>query len=311
MLTPPELVLLTDYMDNSPVTADQVRSWTRRDPILAPVVHFLQQGWPSQVDPDLTLFFSRKAELSLYEGCVLWGTRVVFPEPGQAAVLAQLHEGHPGMSRMKGLARMYVWWPGITGDIERAVRDCAECQCNQSQPAVAPLCPWSWPSCPWARLHIDYASPVDGKMFLIVIDAHSKWIEAFCTPTSTSKAVIEELRTLFSRFGLPETIVSDNGTCFVSIEFEAFLKSNGIRHHTSAPYHPASNGLAERAVQIVKKGLKKVTAGSIRDRLAKVLMSYRLTPQGTMGISPSEMLLGRRPRTLSSRTLLSGWRENC
>ena len=135
-------------------------------------------------------------------------------------------------------------------------------------------------------------------MFLIVIDTHSKWIEAFCTPTATSKAVIEELRTLFSRFGLPETIVSDNGTCFVSIEFEAFLKSNGIRHHTSAPYHPASNGLTERAIQIVKKGLKKVTAGSIRDCLAKVLMSYRLTPQGTTGISPAELLLSRRPRTL-------------
>ena len=222
----------------------------------------------------------------------------MLPEPGRAAVLAQLHEGHPGMSRMKGLAHMYVWWPGITGDIERAVRDCAECQCNQSQPAVAPLCPWSWPSRPWARMYIDYAGPVDGKMFLIVIDAHSKWIEAFCTPTSTSKAVIEELRTLFSRFGLPETIVSDNGTCFVSIEFEAFLKSNGIRHYTSAPYHPASNGLADSAVKIVKKGLKKVTAGSIRDRLAKVLMSYRLTPQGSTGISPAEMLLGRRPRTL-------------
>ena len=135
-------------------------------------------------------------------------------------------------------------------------------------------------------------------MFLIVIDTHSKWIEAFCTPTATSKAVIEELRTLFSRFGLPETIVLDNGTCFVSIEFEAFLKSNGICHHTSAPYQPASNGLAERAVQIVKKGLKKVTAGSIRDCLAKVLMSYRLTPQGTTGISPAELLLSRRPRTL-------------
>ena len=71
---------------------------------------------------------------------------------------------------------------------------------------------------PWARLHIDYAGPVDGRMFLIVTDAHSKWIDAFCTPTATSKAMIEELRMVFSRFGLPETIVSDNGT-FVSMEF--------------------------------------------------------------------------------------------
>ena len=114
---------------------------------------------------------------------------------------------------------------------------------------------------------------------------------------ATSTVVMQELRTTFTRFGLPETIVTDNGTCFISSEFEEFLQKNGIRHITSAPYHPASNGLAEWAVQIVKKGLKKVTKGSISDKLANVLLSYRITPQGTTGRAPSEMLLGRRPRT--------------
>ena len=84
---------------------------------------------------------------------------------------------------------------------------------------------------------------------------------------------------------------------FVSSEFEEFLLKNGIQHITSAPYHPASNGLAEWAVQIVKKGLKKVTKGSISDRLANVLLSYRIMPPGTKGKTPSEMLLGKRPRT--------------
>ena len=128
-------------------------------------------------------------------------------------------------------------------------------------------------------------------------DRHSKWIEAVCTPSATSSAVIEELRTLFAQFGIPETTVSDNGSCFVSAEFEAFLENNSIKHITSAPYHPASNGLAERAVQIVKRGLRKITQGSIRSRLAKTLFSYRLTPQTTTGISPGELLLGRRPRS--------------
>ena len=91
--------------------------------------------------------------------------------------------------------------------------------------------------------------------------------------------------------------MSDNGTCFVSAEFKAFLVNNGIRHITSAPYHPSSNGLAERAVQIVKKGLRKVTQGSIQSRLAKILFMYRLTPQSTTNVSPSELLLGKRPRS--------------
>ncbi len=72
--------------------------------------------------------------------------------------------------------------------------------------------------------------------------------------------------------------------------------ANGIKHLTSAPYHPASNGLAEHAVQIVKKGLKKITHGNIHIRLAQVLLTYRLTPQSTTGISPSELLLGCRPK---------------
>ena len=109
--------------------------------------------------------------------------------------------------------------------------------------------------------------------------------------------VIDVLRTLFARFGLPEMIVSDNGTCFVSSEFKQFLRKNGVRHTTSAPYHPASNGLAERAVQIIKRGLKKVTEGTMHTRLAKVLFTYRMTPQSTTGQAPAELLLGRRPRT--------------
>ena len=99
---------------------------------------------------------------------------------------------------------------------------------------------------------------------IVLINAHSKWIEAFCTPTATSAAVIEELGPLFTKFGIPETVVTDNGTCFMSAEFENFLASNGIRHITSAPYHPATNGLAEGAVQNVKRGLKKSGEGSVK-----------------------------------------------
>ncbi len=212
-------------------------------------------------------------------------------------MLIQLHEGHPGVTKMKGLSRMNVWWPGISKDIEDMVSDCTECQQHQSTPQVAPLHPWSWPIRPWARLHIDYAGPVEGHMILIVVDAHSKWIEAIPTSGSTSSVVIEELRCLFSQFGLPESIVSDNGSCFTSAEFRSFLKKNGITQVISAPYHPSTNGLAERSVQLAKRGLKKVKEGSIRSRIAKVIFAYRLVPQNTTGSSPSELLLRRRPRS--------------
>ena len=92
----------------------------------------------------------------------------------------------------------------------------------------------------------------------------------------------------------------DNGPCFVSKEFETFLSKNCIKHVTSAPFHPATNGLAEHAVQIVKKGLKKEKGGTMASRIAKVLMAYRTTPQSTTGVSPSELLQGRRIHTFGS-----------
>ena len=101
------------------------------------------------------------------------------------------------------------------------------------------------------------------------IDSHSKWIEVFPTKLSTSATVIELSRTLFAQLGVPEVVVTDNGSCFVSVEFETFLLKNGIKHITSAPYHPSTNGLAERAVQIVKQGLKKRKGGKHEDEIGQ------------------------------------------
>ena len=295
--TPPELVLLMNHLDESPVTAQHIRAWTRRDTVLSKVLHYVQRGWPSDCDKSLAMYSSKRSELSVSQGCVMWGLRVVIPPRGRTAVLQQLHEGHPGMTKMKVLARMYVWWPSIDKDIEKSVQACHLCQQLQPVPPVAQLQPWKWPSRPWVRLHMDFAGPVQGKMILVVIDSHSKWIEAFPTDTSTSQKVIELSRTLFAQFGIPELIVTDNGPCFVSEEFATFLSRNGIKHITSAPFHPATNGLAERAVQIVKKGLKKEKEGSMASRIARVLITYRTTPQNTTGVSPCELLQGRRIRT--------------
>ena len=297
MKTPPELVLLMDHIQESPVTARHIQVLTRRDKVLSQVLNCLDKGWPSNCDKVLSPFSVRRNELSVFQGCLMWGSRVIVPKRAQSTVLLELHEGHPGMTKMKTLARMYVWWPLIDRDIEKSVLQCHLCQQQQAAPPVAPLQPWKWPSRPWVRLHMDFAGPFQGKMILVVIDSHSKWIEAYPTESSTSAKVIELSRTLFSQFGIPEILVTDNGPCFVSEEFETFLAKNGIKHVTSAPFHPATNGLAERAVQIIKKGLKKVTGGSMMSRIARVLTAYRVTPQSTTGVSPAELLQGRRIRT--------------
>lgn len=81
------------------------------------------------------------------------------------------------------------------------------------------------------------------------LDAHSKWVEAYCVSSATSNATIEYLYIcqVFAEFCIPETVVTNNGSCFVSEEFESFMKANEVKHLTSVPYHPAS-GLVEHAV---------------------------------------------------------------
>ena len=114
---------------------------------------------------------------------------------------------------------------------------------------------------------------------------------------ATSEITIEHLRRTFSTHGIPDTIVSDNASCFTSNEFIHFCKMNGIKHITSAPYHPSTNGMAERAVQIVKEGLKRLTCGTLETRLSRFLFTYRITPQTTTNTSPAELLMKCKPKS--------------
>ena len=260
----PEIIHLMEYLNSSPVSCVQIRGWTEHDPSLAKVKRWILSGWPSHLsseEEELKPYMRRRYELSVEDGCVLWGSRVIVPPKGRKVVLKMLHEAHPGINRMKGLARSYVWWPGIDDELERCVRSCEICQVHRKSPPVAPMHAWSWPSKPWTRVHIDYAGPFMGSMFLVVVDAHTKWIEVHKTSSSSAASTISLLRKTFATLGLPEVIVSDNASNFTSEEFAEFLKRNGVRHIKTPPYHPASNGLAERAVQTFKEGMRKLKGG--------------------------------------------------
>ena len=280
------------------VTSEAVARETRRDPVLARVYDSVVKGWSVRVSGDKP-YYERRNELTVPLGCILWGMRVVIPKKLQDRVLEELHDGHLGIVKMKALARSYVWWINVSGQLEELAKACSGCQHNQKMPTKAPLHPWEWPTAPWQRIHIDYAGLFQNSMFLIVVDAHSKWLEVIPVRSTTSSSTIEVLRDLFARFGIPEQIVTDNGAQLVSEEFQAFVRSNGIRHLTSAPYHPATNGLAERAVETSKQALRAMSEISkpVKEKLAKFLIAYRNTPHSTTGVSPAQLLLGRPLRT--------------
>ena len=295
---PGDLVQLLNHLSATTTNASSIRRWTDTDPTLSQVRNFILQGWPTtQLDEKFQPYCRRKAELSVLEGCVVWGSRVVVPPPGRQFVLEELHDSHLGASKMKSLARAYIWWPKLDSDIESLTRACTACQQTSALPSKAPLHPWEWPSQPWSRLHLDFAGPFLGHMYLVIVDAHSKWLDVQLMNSITSETTIAKLKDIFATHGLPQKIVTDNGTSFTSSTFKAFLEQNGIKHICSAPYHPSSNGLAERAVQTFKQSLRQIPEGSVREKLAKFLFKYRITPHSSTGVAPAELLMGRRLRS--------------
>lgn len=265
--------------------------------MISKVIKYVRNGWP--VEPvNLKDFECRKLELHIEGDCLMWGHRVVVPASLREMSLKELHVSHMGVVRMKALARSYVWWPGIDRDIEEVAKSCLLCLENSSKPARNPLTVWKWPGGPNHRIHADFAGPIDGSMFLIIVDAFSKWIDVRKMNDITTQSTISIFEDYFATWGIPIVLVTDNGTSFTSKDFEMFTKHCGFEHIRTPPYHPASNGAAENIVKTFKSKLKVLVKSgrSVGKALRIFLMSYRATPHCTTGFSPAELQMGRKLR---------------
>ena len=154
-----------------PVASMEIRTATQRDPTLSKVKRYVLRGWPEEIPKALQTYHSKIAELSVEDGFLIWGGRVVIPPSLRGKIKVELHKEHLGISRMKALARNHVWWPRIDKELESLVKSCPDCAAVKQMPAKAPLHPWNWPTRPWERIHIDFAGPFMNKSFFIVVDA--------------------------------------------------------------------------------------------------------------------------------------------
>ena len=268
---------------------------TAKDPILSQLMRFVKEGWPHAFSEELKNFKKLENSLSTENGCVFYGLRVIIPSTLRNHILKLLHLGHFGMQRMKQLARSTVYWPRIDFDIEDLCRKCTSCGQFQNKPDKPSIHPWMMPEKPWSRLHLDHAINFLGRNWLVLVDAYSKYPCIHPTTSTSSKSTTAILEQEFAHFGYPHTLVTDNATTFMSQEFQAWCKQRGIVHLTGAPYHPATNGAAERLIQSFKQALRKSSLPP-KEALQEFLMQYRRIPFAS-GLSPSELLNGRRIRT--------------
>ena len=220
----------------------------------------------------LAPYWQAQGNLTLRGNLLLHGNRIVIPASMQRETLNKLHKGHQGIERCQLRARMSVWLPGMSSQIEKLVNTCSHCT-QESIPRKEPLMPTALPEYPWQKVGSDMFT-LNGANYVIVTDYFSRFPEVVKLTTTTSGSIISALKSIFSWFGIPEE-VSDNGPQYASREFQDFGKAYNFKHTTSSPHFPQSNGHAERAVQTVKKLLK----GS--DDPYMSLLSYCSTPRHT------------------------------
>ena len=271
---------------------EELQTCTRNDAILQSAIVFTLTGWPKyekDVPDNLKQFFNVKELLSVSNGLLTYADRIVIPKDMQPEILDRIHDGHQGVVKCQERAKLSVWWPGISRDIKSIVAMCDHCQTYKPKQHKEPLMTTPLPSAPWQKIAIDLCMN-NGQNYLIVVDYYSRWIEILHVSITTSSACIAKLKDVFSRFGIPSELISDNGPQFVSSEFKLFVDKYCFNHITTSPHLPSANGEAERAVQTAKRILRQEDPWL-------ALMIYRDTVISATGCSPSQLMLGRHIRT--------------
>lgn len=294
-----------EIISELPVTTDLITRETAKDSDLINIVRKLRRGADLKARERFNI---DQKEYSLQGNILMRGHRVVVPKVLRKRVLNELHEGHFGVVKTKNLARGYCWWPNIDSDIEYVVGACEKCNMLKNNPRKAEVHCWEEARAPFQRIHADFAGPFLDTYFLVVVDAFSKFPIIKTVKNITAEKTIEVFREIFATFGIPQHLVTDNGTQFRSRLFRVFLNENGVYHKFTAPYNPSSNGQAERFVQILKKSLKaqNATKNNVQEKLQKVLFHYRLTPHTSTGKAPAELMFNRHVRSRLDLLLPTG-----
>lgn len=241
-------------------------------------------------------YLNQRQVLCVENEIILKGTNPVIPETLRRKVIEAAHATHPGTRATNHILQKEAWWPNLSRDVEEFVRQCP--QCNKVKPKkIKVLDKWPEETQAWNRVHMDHAHIPQIGTFLILVDAYSGYPEVARVNDRSVSSTINALRNIFAHHGVPWTLVSDNAAEFTSEEFTKWLHTIGCRPYKTPPYHPQSNGIAERMVKTIKDAMKmwQQQWGNFNGYLSKVLLAYRAIPHGNRTVSASA-LMGRQIR---------------
>lgn len=240
-------------------------------------------------------YWNYREEISLHNGILFKSQRVIVPKAMRSEILSRIHSSHQGIMSCLRKAKDIVFWPGMNSEIKALVERCTVCAEFQAKNASQPMQSHQIPDRPWSKVATDLFT-VSGNNYITIVDYFSDFVEVSELEDTTSHAVIQVLKEEFSRHGIPDTVISDNGPQFSSQEFHEFSLTWEFNHVTSSPHYPKSNGKAESSVKAVKQLFKKAERDGSDPWLA--LLDYRNTPTEGINASPAQRLMSRRTRTL-------------
>ena len=276
---------------------DRVKAASENDPVLSALCQQVIKGWPrsvSEVPKILRCYWSMRDYLTVEDGVVYTGSRLVIPETMQEEYLQRIHAGHQGITKSQLRAKESIYWPKMLSDIEAVVKDCNVCLEYARSLQKEPLMPHDTPSQPWEVISSDLFE-LHGNTFILMVDHFSKMPFVRCLKSISSAEVIKFHKDMFAIHGIPKLLYSDNGPQYDSTMFRDFAKTWDFEHTTSSPRYPQSNGFIERNVQTIKLVLKKAIQSGTDLQIA--LLCLRSTPLDHKTPSPAELLYGRKIRS--------------
>ena len=292
-----EAVNHTEFLRVSDQRLRQIQDQTAQDATLQLLKATILAGWPETKEEVLVAirkYWSYCDELTVQNGILFKGPRVIIPKTMRPEMRARVHSSHQGIEACLRKARDVLYWPNMRNDIRDTVSQCATCNEYQTKQAKEPLMTHEIPERPWSRVETDIFT-LQGENYLVLVDYYSDFWEVDHLANMTAVNVIQHCKANFSRYGIPDVLVSDNAGTFGSDEFNDFATEWEFEHATSSPYHSQSNGRSESPVKIAKKLLKK----NKRDGqdMWKAILDWRNTPSEGMESSPVQRLMSRRTHT--------------
>jgi hypothetical protein len=278
----------------SKTLTDNIRDETTSDPTLNELKETIYHGFPearNELPTQLRDFWSYREELSVHNGIIHKGERVYVPKALRPAILQNLHTGHLGITKTQLRAKRDVFWPKINTDIENMCKECAICQEHQAAQPHQPLLQTDIPQRPWSIVGTDLFTFQEDE-YLIIVDYYTKFPLIDKVPRATSATIAQITAEHCSVMGIPDVIRSDNGPQFVGHAYSEFTNKWGIKHVTSSPRYPRSNGFVERQIRTIKSIMKKAVQAKEDVNLA--LLRWRTTPIDNIIQSPADLLFQRK-----------------